>query len=408
MRKQHQIAWTLWGIAFFSTLFSYAQTNLYKANLAPVHERGYYNIELDPRIVGNAKEDLSNLRIYQRNQEQLIEVPYFIRAVQPSSKEANVIDYTITPRMEQDSINRFVIHNPAAKKTTDFYVTINKADVTIHATVKGSNNNQDWFIVKQKTPIYTYTSSDTSEVTLFVSIPEGHYKYYEMELINNQSTPLKVNKVSTVVDTKTYGQFSPTLLQSAGSQTNQKNKTTTISFVQQALFYKLNKVAIKVDAPQDYYRKAMLRDSITKIAVPLILSSKSRNEFILDDIMVQHPYVEIYNGNNPPLEIQSIETYALTRFATAYLEADKVYEIVVDQSRKDVPEYDIQYFKQDIPLTLPVVLTQDFNHYEQGKSVLEDSKNGMNQTNKILWGVLLLVGLFIGYICFKTFRKLEK
>ncbi|MDR0223590.1 MAG: hypothetical protein LBI32_00850 [Myroides odoratus] len=410
MKKIHKIAaaWMVGSTCLLSISQGYAQTKTYKASLPPVTTSGYYSIELDNRLVGNAKTDLSNLRIFKQGQEEAIEVPYFIRAVQPTSKETKMVEYPLMDRVERDSINRFVIHNPEEKKSTDFYVTINKADVAITASVRGSNNKKDWFIVKQKTPIYTYTSSEREEETLFVSIPEGRYPYYEMELINNQSTPLKVNKVSTVVGTKTYGQFSPMLLQYDKSITDSKEKKTIVSFVPQELNYKLNKVVLEVESPRDYYRKAVLRDSVTKVAVPLVLSSKQRNEWILDDVLVRNPYLEIENGNNIPLTIQSVQLYSLTRFATAYLEANESYDIEVNSATKGSPEYDITYFKNDIPSNLPLVQTQEFKVVTAVKEEANDEQSNRDRLNKILWAVLIVVGLFIVYICYKTFQKLEK
>jgi len=410
MKKIYQMAvvWMVGGTCLLSTSSGYAQTKIYKASLPPVAERGYYSIELDNRLIGNAKTDLSNLRILKQEQGKTIEVPYFIRAVQPTSKETKIVEHPLMDRVERDSINRFVIHNPEEKKIADFYVTINKADVAITASVRGSMNKKDWFIVKQKTPIYTYASSEREEETLFVSIPEGRYPYYEMELINNQSTPLKVNKVNTVVGTKTYGQFSPILLQYDKSTTHSKDKKTWVSFVPQELSYKLNKIVLEIASPRDYYRKAVLKDSITKVVVPLILSSKQQNEWMLDDVLVRNPYIEIENGSNRPLTIQSVQLYALTRFATAYLEANERYDVEVNSSTQGVPEYDITYFKNDIPVNLPLVQTQDFNYQTVVKEDANEEQSNRDRLNKILWSVLIVVGLFIAYICYKTFQKLEK
>ncbi|WHT37688.1 hypothetical protein QNH98_10900 [Myroides sp. mNGS23_01] len=82
--------------------------------------RGYYSIELDNRLIGNAKADLSNLRILKQEQGKTIEVPYFIRAVQPTSKETKVVEHPLMDRVERDSINRFVIHNPEEKRLRIF------------------------------------------------------------------------------------------------------------------------------------------------------------------------------------------------------------------------------------------------------------------------------------------------
>lgn len=419
MKKRDAIALFLMGSAcLLSTSSGYAQEKIYKARLAPVAESGYYNIELDHRLVGNAKTTaqrtaksaMSNLRIVQQGPGDRIEVPYFIRAVQPTAKETKVVDHPLLDIVEKDSINRFVIHNPEERQLTDFYITINKADVALSASVKGSNNKQEWFIVKQKTPIYTYSSSEREEETVFVSIPEGRYVYYEMELINNQTTPVKVNKVSTVVGTKTYGQFSPTQLRYDKSTLNAKDKKTRVSFVAQDLNYTLNKIVFEIATPRDYYRKAVLRDSITKVAVPFMLSSKQRNEWILDDVLVRNPYIEIDNGSNIPLSITSVQTYSLTRFATAYLDAHTNYTVEVNTSTKDVPQYDIEYFKNEIPAVLPTLKTLDFevqvlqDDPKEQKAIEDKAK----QMNRMLWAVLVVVGLLVSFICYRAFKKLEK
>lgn len=411
MTKREAIALFLMGnTCFLSVPSGYAQEKIYKADLAPVQESGYYNIELDHRLVGNAKPKGTNLRIVQQEQGNRMEVPYFIRAVQPTANETKIVDHPVLDSVERDSINRFVIHNPEKKKITDFYITINKADVALSASVKGSNDKQEWFIVKQKTPIYTYASSEREEETLFVSLPEGRYLYYEMELINNQTTPLKVNKVSTIVGTKTYGQFSPTQLRYEKSTLAAKDKKTTVSFVAQDLSYILNKIVFEIAAPRDYYRKAVLRDSITKVAVPFTLSSKQRNEWVLDDVLVHNPYIEIDNGSNIPLDIISVQTYSLTRFATAYLDAHTHYTVEVNTSTKDVPQYDIEYFKNEIPALLPTVKTHDFDV----QVLLDDLKEQRakeakaKQMNTMLWAVLVVVGLLVSFICYRAFKKLEK
>ncbi|MGG5507022.1 MULTISPECIES: hypothetical protein [unclassified Myroides] len=405
MRVFARLLLGLWGVILLSISSVYGQVKVYQARLAPVMESGYYNIELDTRIVGCANDNFANLRLVQQDAVDSIEVPYFIRAVQPSSKETKMIDYAILHRIEKDSMNRFVVHNPQKRAIKDFYVTINKADVAITASVSGSNNGEDWFSVKQKHPIYTDHTAEGGETTLFIGMPEGQYPYYEIELVNNQTTPLKLNKVSTVVDTHTYGQFSPILLQYDAQLTQQKDKTTLVSFAPQSLHYKLNKVSVLVDSPQDYYRKAMLRDSITHVAIPLTLSSKRSNEFIVEHALVQNPYLEIYNGNNPPIVIKDVVISALTRFATAYLQADKTYEIIVNNELTEIPDYDIQHFKSDIPLLLPTVKTIGFTSSERMTNK-EYASEATNTMNRLLCAVLAVVGLLVVYICYQTFKKL--
>ncbi|MDR0230401.1 MAG: hypothetical protein LBI72_15265 [Flavobacteriaceae bacterium] len=408
MKKIYSIAFVIWSICWIGILNGYAQQKPYNAwvDIAPVQSSGYYNIQLDNRMVALSKGNLQHLSIAKKDITKQAEVPYFVRKAQPIAQETTLIDYPIDRLVERDSINRFVVHNATQKTIKDFYVAINKADVSINAIVKGSNNNKDWFIVKQKTPIYSYHKVNNNEVTLLVDFPEGQYTYYAIELINNQAAPLKVNRVSTVMDAKTYGQFTPTHLKFDRLTTTKK--TSTLSFVKQQVPCELSKLIVQVNTPTHYYRQAILKDSITKIEVPFVLSSKSKNEIIIDNVSVVNPYIEIANADNQPLAITSIETYSLTRFLTAYLEENEHYRIKLNSLSDSIRSYDIEYFKDDIPKVLPIVQTKDFVLQELVKKDNEEVKKMDRTLNTILWIVIIVVGLIIALICYKTFRKLEK
>lgn len=408
MKEIYRIIFVILSICYLGILNGYTQQKPYNAwiDIASVPSSGYYNIQLDNRIVALSNGNLQHLSITKQDTPKQTEVPYFVRKAQPIAQETTLIDYPIDRLVERDSINRFIIHNTTQRTIKDFYVVINKADVSINATVKGSTNNKDWFIVKQKTPIYSYHKVNDKEVTLLVDIPEGQYTYYEIELINNQAAPLKINHVSTVMDTKTYGQFNPTHLKFDRLTTSKK--TSIISFVKQKIPCELSKLVVHVNTPEHYYRQAVLKDSITKIEIPFLLSSKSKNEVIIDNALVINPYIEIGNADNQPLVISSIETYSLTRFLTAYLEENENYRIKLSSLFDSIRSYDIEHFKDDIPRVLPIIQTKDFVFDELTTINKEEAKKTEHTLNTILWIVIIVVGLVIAFICYKTFRKIEK
>ncbi|MDM1532929.1 hypothetical protein [Myroides marinus] len=93
MKTLYQITLALLSTYLLGTQIGYAQPKIYTVSINPITESGYYNIELDTRLIGAANSGFSNLRILQKDSTGVAEVPYFIRNAQPTAKETKIIDY---------------------------------------------------------------------------------------------------------------------------------------------------------------------------------------------------------------------------------------------------------------------------------------------------------------------------
>ncbi|SBW01104.1 conserved exported hypothetical protein [uncultured Dysgonomonas sp.] len=344
--------------------------SLWRADVKPVEEKGYYNIELDQHIIAKSvASHLSDLRIYNSKNK---EISYFLRAVSPVQEVSRFESYSLKQNIEKDSLNIVIVDNTKLDDISRFYIFIRSADVNKYASVRGSNDLSQWYIVKQKTHIYNLEhKADNNEDALLLDIPQGNYKHYEIMIENDQNSPLKILRVGNYASSNIYGQFSEINLGRFIAK-DSINKKTYISFPDLQDTYKINRLEISVQSDAHYLRHVLLSDTINKKSLKFDLSSKTDNSFIVDYFPLgKHTFIAIENNNNLPLDIVSIKVYGLNRYLCAYLEKGEKYYLEVGMRYKSSPDYDIDHFKNDIPVDLPIVKTENLSQINMPVAVPE-------------------------------------
>lgn len=265
-----------------------------------------------------------------------------------------------------------------------------------------------WYIVKQKTHIYNLEhKADNNEDALLLDIPQGNYKHYEITIENDQNSPLKILRVGNYASSNIYGQFSEINLGRFVAK-DSINKKTYISFPDLQDTYKINRLEISVQSDAHYLRHVLLSDTINKKSLKFDLSSKTDNSFIVDYFPLgKHTFIAIENNNNLPLDIVSIKVYGLNRYLCAYLEKGEKYYLEVGMRYKSSPDYDIDHFKNDIPVDLPIVKTENLSQINMPVAVPERQPS-LIEKPLFLWVVIILIGLFLTFVCYKTIKEMKK
>lgn len=202
--------------------------------------------------------------------------------------------------------------------------------------------------------------------------------------------------------------------------TDQKNRNTVITFPQQPSPLILSKLIFSVDTKMEYHRKATLIDSIKDVSKGFTLTSNQEKTLILNSFPSYNAAIIINNADNPPLQITDIKGYAIKRYACAYLEAGATYSLSIGDPSLKKPNYDIIYFKDKIQDDLPTIETVNITktslspvaskatNPDKPKSNKEEVKQDKESLQNILWIVLIVIGLFIAILCYKSFQKMEK
>ena len=386
---------------FIFTQYGIAQT-VWNADLPIVDKSDYYNIELSQELVGAG---LEYLKIFD---EKKTETPYFIRSTDPIQEINSFESFKLERNTTKDSLNIIVVDNQRLENINRFCIVLQKAETEIFAAIRGSNDKGKWFIVKQ-TSETSRISRQTAENTemLIIDFPRGEYRFYEIRLWSNNSSPLDIQKVGRIKNTSLYGNFVEVELGNITQENEKDENNTYIRFPDVKHSYCISKIEFYIKNKPDYLRHATLIDSVSYDMERMSLSSvKDNNVFINNFSFSSNTSVVIENRNNPPLAVDSIKIYGLRRYVCLYLEAGKRYNLVSDSSDPISSGYDIEHFKDKISTDLPIL--QLSNQEFIPEKVAPQRKLSLIEQPVFLWSVILVVGAFLIFVCFRMIRELKK
>lgn len=377
--------------------------SVWMEEIQPVEVSGYYNIQLGQGIIAKSLDsDLSDLKILDSKNN---EVPYFLRSVNPIWEISRFENYNLKQNQVKDSLNIVTIDNQEKEDINRFYIIVRKADVSKYASLRGSNDLKQWYIVRQKTSVSGF--GDPDEV-LILDFPKGNYRYYEITLENNQNSPLEVLKVGKIKNSSIYAQFTELQLGHFLQKDSISDKKTYITFPDSQDTYRISKLEVGINNKAYFFRHAVMSDSISHSHVTFDLSSKGNNTFFINSFLFsRNTSIAIENHNNPPLKVDFVKAYGLNRYVCAYLEEGQSYIVRVGQKDKTPPKYDIEYFQNDIAADLPVIKTNNL------QSIVVKNTEQVRELSWIekpvfLWGVIVIIGLFLLFICVKMIREMKK
>lgn len=376
----------------------------YVADIDTIKQSGYYNIQLDKRIIAVSKSsNLSDLRI---NDTIGNEVPYFVRSQTPVRAINEFVGYLLESNTEKDSINTIIVNNEKNENLSRFSIITESAEVDKYVTMRGSNDLKKWYIVKKKENITYSGFKEGNNEILIVDFPQGNYKYYEITLINSQNSPLKVSAVGRFKNSNIYAQQSVVDL-GTFTRKDSTDKKTYIRFPELAYNYRLNKLTFYINSKAEYLRKSELIEK--NFETRFNLSSKGENTVVLNNTPISRDgVIVIDNKGNPPLVIDSIKAFALNRYLCAYLEEGQKYTLVI--GNKDIApssEYDIEYFQNEIPEDIQIVGTLNFHKIEGFDHPTEREKMWIEEPI-FLWSIIIVVGIFLSVICYRMIREMKK
>lgn len=380
---------------------------IWKADIEPVEISGYYNIKLSQKIIGLSQSDiLADIRIKDKDNK---EIPFFLRSVNPVEEISSFENYILKQNIVKDSLNILIIDNNAKDDISRFCIVAHKADVLKYASIRGSNDQKQWYMVKQESRISNLGySTDQNEEILIIDVPQGNYKYYEITLSNNQKSPLEILRVGKIKNSSIYGQFTEISLGSFQQLDSLKNKKTYITFPSLEGTYRISKLEFKVRSKFQYLRHVRLIDPVYRNSVVFDLSSKDDNVFFINDFKLdKYTPIEIENNDNLPLSIDTIKAYGINRYLCAYLDGGKSYSLFIGGANDVLPNYDIEYFRKDIPDDLPVISTTGLQLIQSGDDVPGERELSWIEKPLFLWGVIIIVGLFLVFVCVKMIKEVK-
>ena len=210
------------------------------------------------------------------------------------------------------------------------------------------------------------------------------------------------------------GQFTqadaPTIHQSDSSQLKQ-------SFVDIKFPYPvaLNQLHFDVSNADSYHRRATLQqkywlDDTTfrfKNVTSFWLSSTTLNHKNVSVLRGQEFRLVIENKDNAPVQVRSVLGLQLKKHLTAKLDSNSIYSLYFDHDAWTKPEYDLVYFKNEIPKQLPLLETGAIQFIPTAKAEPE-APTPFLRSPLFLWTSIGGVVLLFGFMSYRMMRDIGK
>ncbi|MGF7216499.1 hypothetical protein GGR92_002664 [Spirosoma lacussanchae] len=342
---------------------SVAQSYRYRADLQPVRQSGFHRIMLPPAVVGQLNNTLGDIRLVDK---QGREVPYRLRqsGVGPASR---FVAYPIISRNSvPDRHTTLVVQPPNRKPIQSLTLLVKNARLQKQARLSGSNDNRQWFGLRENIVLESPDSKDHTSGHLQLDFPLSDYRFYRLDLADSLTAPLNILQIGgyqPVVVTPSYTPIKGLRQQQLAVKTT-THTDIRLTFPAPA---RIDRLVIPIDRPARFERRAELglisrrrgrrRRVETEFEVlrSFTLRSGDSAVVLLSGLRTPSLHLIIHNGDSPPLQPGRIRAYQRTTWLTADLNAGTPYALLLGNEQLSAPQYDLTAFSNPLPDALPII-----------------------------------------------------
>ena len=394
------------SLLFFLTLYAFnllqAQNFNIKAGISKVPASGFYKISVNPDLSAHAKADLSHIRIVNQQNKQ---TPYIVQQGSPSLADNSFRKLHIISNVTDKKNTVLTLENKTSG-TDQLYLLMANTAVERYASVSGSNDQKNWFIIDDQILLHNSDDQHTGHFFQTIQFPFSRYAYLKLEIHNEHTDPLNILECGTftnVVEKPVAYQQNP---EPAFSQKDSNDGSSYI-FITNKEPYLTERISYLVKGPKFFNRPASVFAWSDKDRQKQLLASTTiyatQSSFTLNPSKDQKLLLMIENGDNPPLRLISLYTEQPVRYLVSYLEANEEYKILADNMQATAPIYDHSQFKHSIPKALPSI-----RYTAPVPAVNALSIKPAEGLNQWLWP-MIIAGIFVlGFLTFKLVKDIRQ
>jgi hypothetical protein len=384
--------------------YSHAQNFTHEASLPPVSADGFYQILLSPEV-SDLSNSFSDIRIHDTQGK---EVPYLLQEEQPVYASQTFHEYEILEKkQEAGCCTSLTLHNPDRTSINNISLVIKNAEVTKDATLLGSDDQKQWFALKQHFVLNAIDNKNETTEIKIVDFPLSNYRYYSLRIDDSTSAPLNILKAGYYDVVTTSGLYTPVTAMDISKNDHDRSTDILVVFNSSRI---VDKMEFSMTGPPYFLRKARLskvkRGEKNHIYIEPItsveLSSAHPSVISLPGTLADELMLEIENDDNPPLGISSVHVYQLNRYLTTWLKAGEKYSIKVGNKELTWPVYDLAYFRDSIP-DQPAQLAVGNVIALQKENTREPSPTFFTNKN-IIWVAVILIVVVLGFLSVRMLK----
>ncbi|MEP7265488.1 MAG: DUF3999 family protein [Bacteroidota bacterium] len=378
-----------------------AQHFRYECTLPVTDSSAYYQVNLTPEINGKFKEDGADFRIYNEGNE----VPYIIKSNTPVYSMQQFRNHEIVSKQYlKDSLTLIVVKPAFTRSIHQLVMVIHKADVQKEISISGSNDNQQWFVVKEREIVIPVSNDTATTSQLPVEFPPADYNYYRIEINDHHSKPVNVDQVGyyfSDIKSGAYQQVKAKCIVTDSSKT----KSTWIT-IRTNETVSVDDIEVEIKSPAFYKRTVNVYTLMDNHLIPAgTYEWKAESpQHVHVNLRSDNFYLQILNEDNPPLKTGVINCFQYERHAIAFFEKGKTYSLQFGDSLLESPVYDIAYFQSTIPQELPVLIPGDVKEIKTTAATV--APPSFFSSKKILWVVIIIVVSFLGFVTRRMMKNM--
>jgi hypothetical protein len=379
-----------------------AQTFEWKANLGKVDSAGFYQIPIQPATTALIKSDLSDLRLIDERGKN---VPFIVQQ-KSVAQAAAFVPFPIVGNRTDSNNTTLEVDVNASAGTDYLHLVITNTAVERAASISGSNDRKQWFIIKENLRlINTDDAIGTDRFVQSINYPFNRYRYLKLVIANSKSDPLNilqagVYRASSGSNRETYlGNPATTFTQ------NDSNQTTVVHIVN-AASYVADRISWRIEGPKFYKRDARIfvqgRDRKGRQFLSSFQVVSGQQQAVsLPSVKSKEYWIEVDNGDNPPLTFSNITTAQLQRSLIAYLDGGTGYYLLAGNPAAAAPRFDLAGFRDSIPAVVPAL--------NYGPLVdTSSSVTAATNDKKWLWPAIIVMVAALGWLTFRLIGDVKR
>ena len=344
MMQKIQSKWILLICILLFGSVACAQTFDYRADLDSIQKSGFYVFNITPELSSMLKTDFRDLRINDKTGKP---VPWLVASQIPMLRPDFLKALDIVQNTTADSgQNVLIIRNDPKDKIDGFYIRFRNAAVSRTINLSGSYDGNKWYSIIENVNLERRFIQDRDSFLENISFPLSSYTFYRVIIYNGKNDPLDILSVQ-----KSIKDSPPVhaLLENPPVSFIRKDsaKITWIHIANTRRFH-ISHLGVRVKAPRFFKREVDILANNFPVGNFTIISDSmvSFNLPRLNDSVIT---IQIYNEDNPPLDISSISTAQDPEQIIAYLDSGKSYQLEMKSTEAQPPRYDLVNFKDSIP-----------------------------------------------------------
>ncbi|MFD2067204.1 hypothetical protein ACFSKU_09945 [Pontibacter silvestris] len=392
-----------------------AQNYRWQANIEQPQQAGYYNILLPPQVVGQLQPGKADVRLQN---SKGTEVPYLLRVEEPLQYKKLFTSHQIISYTHREGCcSELLIANPEKRKINNMSLLVSNAEVQKEVNLSGSNNQQDWYVLKEKGVLFAINSTQSTSEVRLLNFPWSNYKYLRLQLNDSSCAPLNILQVGSYDTQAEAGKYTQIPVQQVIRTDSSSLKQTYVRLLFEQPVYP-DRLELQILEPQLYYRTGLVilgkekvierrrkrkRNKVLRAAtIPFVLSSNAPDVIDLPRRKVQELTFIIENEDNPPLQINSIKLLQLNHYLAAELNPAQQYSLRFGNEKAKSPNYELQYFQDSIPQHLPVLQVK---HIEQ---VQTQTASDTKTPNLYVWIAIIIVASALIFMSMRLLNDMSK